>query len=522
MDRTTYSDPKVAETINSEFIPVRVDIDHRPDISERYNRGGFPTTVFLSNRGESIWGATYVPPADMKRIMSAVLAARSSGEIDEALERGRMHYLDISKAVQRSPEIDDEALEGAFEDIFSSYDVDHGGFGSAPKFPNPDAVELMLWKSRLTKDEELDAAVRHTLDSIHRGLGDHVEGGIFRYSVTKDWLTPHYEKMLETNIGFLRNLVGAYAVLGDERFRSMAEEVARYLLDNLFDEKTGGFFGSQDADEEYYKRPVEARRLMRTPDIDRTVYAGWSCDASATMITAGAVLGDKRMVDAGRAAFSHAMDRLRSDEIGLVRHVEDSDLFLFDDQASFFESLLAMIELSEDPLIPNTIESLIAGAESAFRHEDGGYADVARREDAIGELGNPRRSLMANSRYAVCLARYSLASQKPELLEKASTVLNSFARRDIEDHGLFASAHLLARGILRREPRLVEVRSPAADPFAETLWMAAKAVNDPSHIVLFRHQRDRSAAKAAATICSPAGCRARIDGPEELKKALRE
>src|SRR5512136_2867453 len=69
MDEKTYADPEIAKTINENFIPVRVDIDRRPDISERYNRGGFPTTAFLSYKGESIWGATYIPPADMKRII---------------------------------------------------------------------------------------------------------------------------------------------------------------------------------------------------------------------------------------------------------------------------------------------------------------------------------------------------------------------------------------------------------------------------------------------------------------------
>lgn len=106
MDETTYADPVVIRTVNEKFIPVRVDIDKRPDISERYNRGGFPTTAFLSDRGETIWGGTYVPPDDMKEIMKAVLESQASGELGGVLERQRQQYLDLSKALERRESVD--------------------------------------------------------------------------------------------------------------------------------------------------------------------------------------------------------------------------------------------------------------------------------------------------------------------------------------------------------------------------------------------------------------------------------
>jgi hypothetical protein len=146
MDQSTYSSPEVVRLVNEKFIPVRVDIDKRPDISERYNRGGFPTTAFLSDQGESVWGATYIPPADMVRIMNEVLSAKESGEIDSALERSRMHYLDISKSMEKKRLPDAEFLTTLFEDIFANYDVENGGFGTAPKFPHPDVVDLLLLK----------------------------------------------------------------------------------------------------------------------------------------------------------------------------------------------------------------------------------------------------------------------------------------------------------------------------------------------------------------------------------------
>ena len=102
MDGTTYSDPDIIRRIQTDFVPVRVDIDMRPDISERYNRGGFPTTAFLSCRGENIWGTTYVPPKDMHRIMDSILESKRNGEIDRALAKVRMSHIEIPSRDKRS------------------------------------------------------------------------------------------------------------------------------------------------------------------------------------------------------------------------------------------------------------------------------------------------------------------------------------------------------------------------------------------------------------------------------------
>ena len=521
MDETTYTNPDVARKINSDFVPVRVDIDRRPDISERYNRGGFPTTAFLSDQGESIWGATYVPPVDMMRIMTSILAAQSSGEIDEALEKGRMMHLDGSKVAERGPPIGDIDLQQLFEDIFSSYDVVHGGFGVEPKFPHPDAIDLMLWKYRFEENDELASAVRNTLNNMYKGLGDQVEGGVFRYSVTRDWGTPHYEKMLETNIGFIRNTSGAYAVLRDEKFRKMASEVVSYLVNNLLDAKTGGFFGSQDADEEYYRLEADSRRKRKAPDIDRTTYAGWNCGATSVMLNAGAILGDAKMIDVGGSAFGYVKNNLRDHKTGLVRHVSGSDLFLFDDQVAFLGALLAMTEISDDHAIPEMIESLIGVVDHTFSHENGGFGDVARDKKAIGELDSPRKSLMANSTYASHLALCSVSSQRPELLEKANQILDSFTFKTLENHGLFASTYVLAKEIVKRGPTIVEVESTEEDPLSDPLWMTAKADGDPSRLTTFRRARGKDIGSSSARICTLKACMAKVTDAQGLKDALR-
>ena len=519
MDSTTYSDPEVARKITQEFIPVRVDIDHRPDISERYNRGGFPTTVFLSDQGESIWGATYVPPKDMLRIMKAILEAKGSGEIDRALERTRMQYLDLSKALEKRLSPDETFINGVFEDIFATYDVEEGGFGVAPKFPHPDVVDMLLMRFAADHDKELSEAVCRTLDRMSDGIGDPVEGGVFRYSVTRDWKTPHYEKMLETNVGVLGNLSNAYKILGEDRFEKRARSVAAYILGNLQDGQSGGFFGSQDADEEYHKLPKDGRMKRMAPSIDETVYAGWSCDAASVMIRAGTLLSDRTMVSAGVRALEHAVNRLRNPALGLVRHVEGHENYLFEDQVSFLEALLSVLGLTNERRIERTIASLIDGVEKHFSSQDGGYNDVMRAQGAIGELAEPRRPLVANSKWSIGIARYGVFSGRPELRTKSKQVLDSFSPKEVERHGLFAASYVMAWRVLETGPKAIKVESEKEDAMSEPLWVKAASAVDPGNLVVFRTAQGHG--RASAVVCSPKGCSDRIIDPADLSDSLR-
>jgi len=383
MDRTTYSDPEVVETVNREFVPVRVDIDARPDISERYNRGGFPTTAFLSDRGESVWGATYIPPKDMKRIMAGILSAKASGEVADALERSRMTYLDVESGAGRAEPADEGLVDDLFEDIFAAYDAEHGGFGLYPKFPHPDVLDLLLFRHLRTGDEEAANAVRNTIARMTRGLYDEVEGGIFRYSVTRDWSEPHYEKMLETNAAFLRNLVAAYKVFGDPKYEETASGIARFLLHTIRDTKSGGFRGSQDADEEYYKLSAAERARRNAPIVVHAVYGGWNAEAVSALVEAGTVFRKKEWLDAAIGGWDFALSRLWNGDLGLMRHEEDGDLYLFEDQVSFLDALLSVYSLTGGSELLELGNELISGIETHFSHHDGAYADITRDVDAV-------------------------------------------------------------------------------------------------------------------------------------------
>jgi len=519
MDDTTYSNPDIARAINDNFVPIRVDIDRRPDISERYNRGGLPTTAFLSDRGESVWGATYIPPNDMKRIIDSILEAKATGEIDRALERSRMNYLELPRRSVEGQAVGVEFLDSTFEDIFSAYDIEYGGFGIEPKFPHPDAIELLLARYVETKDDELADAVVNTLEQMTAGLHDKVDGGIFRYSVTRDWLTPHYEKMLETNIGFLRNLVHAYNVVGGQGFDVLARDIAKYLMTDLRDRESGGFYGSQDADEEYYKLPETARRRREAPSVDKTVYAGWNAEASAVFTLAGTVLGDEEILRAGGSSWTYALEHLWNPGTGLVRHVASSETYLFEDQVPFFKALLARMGLSEKDANIKLAEELIRGVDRAFASADGGFNDIMKGGKAIGELDIPRRPLVENSNWALALAQFGSAVHRQELVDQARRILNSFTQTEIEAHGVFAAAYLRASWVLGHRIRVVEIHEKASAKAKPSGYLAsAQTLFDPSIIPVTIAD---DSAEPYAVICSDKGCSKKIVDPKELMMFLR-
>ncbi|HKE36696.1 MAG TPA: DUF255 domain-containing protein, partial [Candidatus Baltobacteraceae bacterium] len=163
MDETSYSDPGVITAINDRFVPVRVDNDRRPDVNARYNMGGWPTTAFLAPDGSILTGATYLPPPQMRRALDEIanFYADQKGAIAErALE------LQSRTAAYRPSSRDDlreSMVVRLAEELLESFDEEHGGFGDAPKFPQPEMLEFLLSEWRVTHEERLHAVVARTM-----------------------------------------------------------------------------------------------------------------------------------------------------------------------------------------------------------------------------------------------------------------------------------------------------------------------------------------------------------------------
>jgi uncharacterized protein YyaL (SSP411 family) len=268
MDRESYDDAEVAAIVNDHYIAVKVDRDERPDIDSRYQlavasltgQGGWPLTAFLTPDGKPFYGGTYFPPADaygrpsFKRVLLSIATAYRDKHGD-VMEQAQMVESAIARAESFSGggKVSATVIDAILESARKMFDQVNGGFGSAPKFPHPAALDLVMEEYVRTGDgtrgEDLRTIFTRTLEKMARGgVYDQLAGGFHRYSVDESWIVPHFEKMCYDNSELLKNYVHAYQATGDEFFAGVARDIIRWMDEWLSDRAHGGFYASQDAD----------------------------------------------------------------------------------------------------------------------------------------------------------------------------------------------------------------------------------------------------------------------------------
>src|SRR5271154_5837182 len=290
MDRESYDDAEVAAIVNEHFIAVKVDRDERPDIDSRYQaaisavsgQGGWPLTAFLTPDGKPFYGGTYFPPNDgygrpsFRRVLLSIANAYKEKNGD-VVEQAKMVESTIAQAESfagKSGRVSASVIAAIQESAFKMFDAQHGGFGQAPKFPHPSALDLLIEQyARTTSgvslrrtaeggrphmdlaqtdrahDEQLRNLIVTTLEHMaNGGVYDQFAGGFHRYSVDERWVVPHFEKMCSDNSELLKNYVHAYQATGSEFFANVARDIIRWMDEWLSDRERGGFYASQDAD----------------------------------------------------------------------------------------------------------------------------------------------------------------------------------------------------------------------------------------------------------------------------------
>src|SRR6266849_6349096 len=289
MDRESYDNPEIAQIVNENFIPVKVDRDERPDIDSRYQvavssisgQGGWPLTAFLTPDGKPFYGGTYFPPDDhwgrpgFKRVLLSIANAyrEKNGDVVEQakmLEGAISHAESFTgRSAQFSPRVIDAIVKSALQ----MFDSTNGGFGQTPKFPHPAVLDLLIERYAQTGNEELHKVFATTLERMaNGGVYDQLAGGFHRYSVDERWIVPHFEKMCYDNSELLKNYVHAYQATGDEFFAGVARDIMRWMDEWLSDRAHGGFYASQDADYsmdddgDYFTWTLEETKAALTED----------------------------------------------------------------------------------------------------------------------------------------------------------------------------------------------------------------------------------------------------------------
>ena len=268
MAHESFEDEDTARYLNDRFVSIKVDREERPDVDRIYmdavtattGRGGWPMTVFLTPGAKPFYAGTYFPneqrhgmPSfmDVLRAIDDAWAHRRDGLISRSDEITR-HISDRSTVSVIAPS--PGQIELAVDAIAATFDPSHGGFGRAPKFPQPSTLEFLLRFGVLRPDSDRAskalAIVETTLDHMARGgIYDHLEGGFARYSVDDRWLVPHFEKMLYDNALLARLYLRAWQVMRRPWMLETARETLDYLARDMID-VSGGIHSAEDADAE--------------------------------------------------------------------------------------------------------------------------------------------------------------------------------------------------------------------------------------------------------------------------------
>ena len=258
MAHESFEDDEVAAAMNAGFVCIKVDREERPDIDAVYmsatvgltGQGGWPMTCFLTPDGRPFFCGTYYPKDAFLQLLSTVSGTwrERRGEVEEASDHisGELRKM-ATTLPGGGPEVAPALCDHAFATVLGEQDSVHGGFGSAPKFPPSALLEALLRNYERTGSAAALEAVSRTGRAMARGgIYDQLAGGFARYSVDNAWLVPHFEKMLYDNALLLRVYAHWARRTGDPLARRVAEQTARFLLDELAEADM--FTSSLDAD----------------------------------------------------------------------------------------------------------------------------------------------------------------------------------------------------------------------------------------------------------------------------------
>jgi len=465
MDSTSYSDDKVAEIINKDFIPIKVYIDKRPDIRDRYNMGGFPSTIFLDSNGSIITGDTYVPPERFKLMLDGIKNSYKNNKNTKKLaepiflsdtnvvskkfnDRHASEQNELAHTLLKF--FDENIIKEILLSIEDNFDKFYGGFGVQPKFPSPEVLDLLFMQYQKTKNKKYLGMALKTLDGMYDGIYDKIDFGFFRYSVTQDWKMPHYEKMLDTNAGLLRNYAVAFNITKDEKYKKIAIETMSYINKFLSEQKNGGFYGSQDADEEFYNLSPEERKKKQQSYIDKTVYIDWNSMMVSSYIKAGAILNDEKVIKFALKSANFILNNCYNQKNGISHFFDRRANIngLLADNIYFLNCLIDAYFINQDKKYLDKIKEIAEFIlENFYDENDGGFFDRILNEDDLGALKYKEKQFLENCFSSIVFLRLYFLTKDEKYKQIAEKTLLCFTDSYL-NYGYFAAMYAVAVDML--------------------------------------------------------------------------
>ncbi len=455
MERESFENEDIAALMNENFVNIKVDREERPDLDAVYmeavqmmtGSGGWPMTVFLTPNGHPYYGGTYFPPEDRQgmpgfpRLLAAASQAyhTNKGEIDRVTRQLSEQMGRTGQMPRGFTPLTTEVMHNAYSQLATQFDHLNGGFGNAPKFPQPMTPEFLLRYNRHGFNARALEMVELTLQKMaYGGIYDQVGGGFHRYSTDAYWLVPHFEKMLYDNALLARLYLHAWQVTGNPLYRRITEETLDYVLREMTD-PAGGFYSAQDADSE----GVEGKFFVWTPDELRPLL---NDDADL-------VMGYYGVTDRGNFEGANILNVARPPEdYCQQRGVSESDLF-----AAVARARAILLDVREQRIHPLRDDKVLtswngmmlrsfAEAGAALGRED--YLDAARKN-----------------------ADFLLANMRDENRRVLRTWRNGEAKLNgyLEDYACLADG-LLSLHEATLEPRWLQEAVTVADGMNALFW----------------------------------------------------
>jgi len=578
MERESFEDEETARLMNEHFVSIKVDREERPDVDAVYmdavvtmtGHGGWPMTVFLTPDGEPFYGGTYYPPEprhglpSFRQVLEAVAEAWGERRTDITRQAASLtEHLRASAQTRPSNEpLTASLLAEAVAGMRRHFDPAWGGFGRAPKFPPASALEFLLRRGETEMAEK-------TLDSMALGgMYDVVGGGFHRYSVDREWLVPHFEKMLYDNALLVPAYLHGWLVLRKDRYRRVVEETIDYLLRELRLPE-GGFASAQDADTEGVEgltftwtpedpvprdvlQPFEHGRFVVRGELDRDtrarllslraeraqparddkVIASWNGLALAALAEAGRRLGREDVLGAARDVGAFLLGPLSQPGGKLYRTWRagraHTDGFLEDyaDVANgLYELHVATGELrwleESRRLALLAVELFADGERGGFFHTAADGERLVNRKKELDDHPTPS----GNSMLAYVLLRLARIYGDEDFERQAVGVFRLAAPLVAQAPSSFG--HLLcALDLHFSTPREIAI---IGDPGSEVA-RAALHPYEPNTVVAFGPADDIALlsgktevrGKAAVYVCERFACRAPVTEPEALASERQE
>ena len=517
MDERAYSDDTVQYLVKSDFVPVRVDAAERPDIDRRYNRGGWPTTAFLTPEGELMAGATYIPVQEMRDFLVELAEEyRKNRDIIReklgALEEKRQEAEAAEKAADGvlTPAIPAELV--AF--ITAAFDRVNGGLGNAPKFTHTEALGFALEWCQYTLDYDLAALVKHSLDIMAlSNLFDREDGVFFRFANDAQWENPERECTLEENAALVSLYVEAAHVFREDDFTQSAVCVLQFMLDKLRDPATGAFYGGFFAPEEYYRLPAAQRHTIDETCVDPVIHAKENALAAQALLDAYRMTENAAHRDHATTVLDHLWRSMWNPAQGMARNWNGTAYgwgWLPDQTAA----ARAFVHAYETTGEREYLDRAQAVAEHILRvHHDpktGGFWDSApdrvktsggdRSQATLGLLAHRQEVMADTAAAAELLVRVWRLTNSEHYRTVAQDALANYAMT-FRHFAHFGALYGQAVDRLLRAPTHIVVIGSHGSPAAQALFHQALRIHTPAQIIQWldpEHDADLLAARGTA------------------------